>query len=62
MNRVLLSISATCSNCLDQHTLSECTQERLVVPTTSWPTNPGSTNIEFKCPECSEVIYTYKIQ
>ena len=62
MNKGLLSISATCSHCSEQHQLSQCLQETLVVPPINWPNNPGSTNIEFTCPDCSEVIYTYKVR
>jgi len=62
MNRGLLSISATCSHCEESHTLSQCTQHQVVTPTLSWPTNPGSINIEFKCPNCTEIIYTHKVK
>jgi hypothetical protein len=62
MNRGLLSISATCSHCEESHTLGQCIQQQIVTPTLNWPTDPGSTNIEFKCPVCDDIIHTYKVR
>lgn len=61
MNNGLLSISATCSNCEEQHTLSQCAGQKVITPPTSWPTSPGSVVINFTCPNCDGVIYTHVI-
>lgn len=62
MNKGLLSISATCSNCNEVHTLSQCTQTRIVTPITNWPTSPGGEVINFVCPDCQSIVFTQTIK
>lgn len=58
----ILQISATCSHCNEQHQLKDCPNQKVVTPPMNWPTSPGSVVIEFTCPNCSELVYTHKLQ
>lgn len=58
-NKNILSMTASCSQLT--HLLSDCTQNVVETPVSTWPNNIGSKVVRYTC-SCGHVIYTQVIR